>query len=244
MAFAVFGAGSLLVALTVFPLLNCFSRTQRDREIRAQRLIHLSFLLFLRFTEALGLIRVTRRDMNRLRDGAPCVVVANHPTLIDVVLLIGSLPQADCVVKQGVWRNPFLRRVVATAGYIPNDTGRGFVDTCVSRLRDGRLVLLFPEGTRSPQGHLGAFHRGAARIALKSGCDLVPVLITCEPPSLMKGQPWYKVPDRTIQLALQVEAPIRLPPEQEAPAGLAARRLTAELRTRFARKVAETDARA
>jgi 1-acyl-sn-glycerol-3-phosphate acyltransferase len=97
---------------------------------------------------------------------------------------------------------------------------------------------MFPEGTRSPAHALGPFHRGAARIALASGRDLTPVLVACEPPTLMRGQPWYEVPDRPFEYTLRVGDPIAVRPYLEALArgesrSRVARRLTAELREHF-----------
>lgn len=237
MAFAAFGAGALLVALVAFPILRFLpsSRGDSERKRRAQRVVHLTFRLFVWFMEALGLIRVTRLGTARLGSLAAALVVANHPTLIDVVLLIACMPQADCVVKRRAWSNVFLRGVVEGAGYIPNDEGPHLIDACVQRLRAGRSVLLFPEGTRSPEGGLGRFRRGAARIALESGCDLVPVVITCNPPTLMKGQKWYHVPDHTAHLVLAVEKLVATSRYRGSGVGdaRAVRRLTIDLRALY-----------
>ena len=81
------------------------------------------------------------------RDGL--LVLANHPTLIDVVCLISLLPNADCVVKRAVARNPFMRGPVRAAGYISNDDGAGLVDDCVAAVHAGGTLVIFPEGTRS-----------------------------------------------------------------------------------------------
>jgi 1-acyl-sn-glycerol-3-phosphate acyltransferase len=207
-AFAAFGLGALVVAGVMFPIL-LFRGGPRDvRERRAQYLVHRSFRIFVSFMTMLGLIRVSFTGLEHLRGRPAAVVVANHPTLIDVVLLIAAMPQADCVVKRAIRRNRFLRGVTTGAGYIPNSDGPELVDRCVSRLRAGRWVVLFPEGTRSPGGQLGSFRRGAAHIALTAGCDIVPVVITCDPPTLMKHQPWYDVPDRRVRLTVTVGAPI------------------------------------
>jgi 1-acyl-sn-glycerol-3-phosphate acyltransferase len=167
-----------------------------------------------------------------LRGPGPRLVVANHPTLIDVIAIIACMPQADCVVKGAHWRNPLMRAIVRGADYIPNTDGDGLVSTCVERLREGRSLLLFPEGTRSPEGRLGAFHRGAAHIALRSGCDVLPVTIRCDPPAFTKGARWHDVPDRIIELTVEVRDPFpvpeRLPSLPETP--LAARRMTVALR--------------
>ncbi|PYN20349.1 MAG: 1-acyl-sn-glycerol-3-phosphate acyltransferase [Candidatus Rokuibacteriota bacterium] len=166
-------------------------------------------------------------------------VHANHPTLIDVVLLLTRLPQADCIVKTAARRNPLMRRIVTGAGYLANDDGDALVDACADRIGRGRSVVLFPEGTRSPRGGLRRFQRGAAHIALKSGCPIVPVVITCRPPTLLKGQAWHDVPDRTARFVLRVEEPIDparyLGAETTLP--VAARRLTADLQMLYERRL-------
>jgi len=152
---------------------------------------------------------------------------------------VGSLmPQLDCVVKREAWSNPFMRGVVMAAGYIPNDAGESLVDRCVERIEQGCSLLVFPEGTRSPEGGLGVFQRGAAHAALRSGRPLLPVSIRCEPPTLMRGQKWYEVPPRRMRFSIDVGEPIA-PPALSAgePRGLAARRMTAELRDFFAKRL-------
>lgn len=232
LAFAVFGLGSLIFGLVGFPCLRLIPGTAQQKEFRAQRLVHLGFRLFAWFMERLGLIRVLCIGTDRLRGPGPRLVIANHPTLIDVVLLIACMPQADCIVKQAHWRSHLMRRIVMGAGYIPNQEGDALVDICVNRLRQGRSLLLFPEGTRSPQRQLGPFRRGAAHIALRSGCDLVLVVIRCDPPTLMKGTKWYDVPDRTAQLTIEVGDPfvVREHIKAQADCPLAARTLTAKIR--------------
>jgi 1-acyl-sn-glycerol-3-phosphate acyltransferase len=208
-AFALFGLGALVISLVGLPILQLTSRRPGVLRRRVQALIHHAFRLFAWYMSLTGLIRVTWVGRERLRE-RPILVIANHPTLIDVVLLVAAMPQADCIVKTAAERHLLLRRLVKGAAYIPNDRPEAIITAGTQSLRQGRSLLLFPEGTRSPSGRLGPFHRGAARIALRSGTDLVPVVITCSPPTLMKGQPWYDVPERTAHLTLTVKDPIRV----------------------------------
>lgn len=237
LAFVVFGAGALVVAFVLIPLLRVLPDGRRDPTIRVQSVVHHGFRWFERFMSILGLIHVSRVGFDRLQGGGPRLVIANHPTLIDVVLLGASLPQADCIVKKAAWRNRYLRGVAAAAGYLPNDEGEELVEACVSRLRRDRTLLMFPEGTRSPRRRLGRVQRGAAHVALRSGVPLLPVVITCDPPMLMKGQPWYDVPERTAHLTLAAQEPIE--PAAFAAARLstpaAARRLSREIEAAFLR---------
>ena len=238
-AFLTFGIGAIVVAAVVWPLRLLPRRTDARREVQAQRVVHGAFRLFAWWMATLGLVRVSWIGAERLRGRGPRLIVANHPTLIDVVLLLTRLPQADCIVKTAARRNPFMRRIVTGAGYLANDDGDALVDACADRIGRGRSVVLFPEGTRSPRGGLRRFQRGAAHIALKSGCPIVPVVITCRPPTLLKGQAWHDVPDRTARFVLRVEEPIDparyLGAETTLP--VAARRLTADLQMLYERRL-------
>jgi 1-acyl-sn-glycerol-3-phosphate acyltransferase len=205
--FATFGVGALVIAGIAFPFVAWRSEASEARERIAQRLIQRSFAFFVRLGTALHLFEVRKTGIDCLAHG-PSLVVANHPTLLDAVFLISHMPQADCIVKSEVWRNPFLRHVVRIAGYIPNGEGPQVVDSCVERLRAGRSVVLFPEGSRSPEGGLRPFKRGAAHIALRSGCPITLVFLTCTPPALKKGQPWWAVPDRKLLITMDVESPV------------------------------------
>jgi 1-acyl-sn-glycerol-3-phosphate acyltransferase len=237
LAFVSFGVGAIVVALIVSVL-------PRDalggrREMRTQRVVHRAFRLFAWWMTCLGLMRVSWVHPERLRRQGPRLFVANHPTLIDVVLLIARLPQADCIVKTAARRNPLMRRIVTRAGYLANDQGDALVEACADRIARGRSVVLFPEGTRSPRGSLRRFQRGAAHIALKSGCPIVPIVITCRPRTLLKGQPWHDVPDRRAHWVLRVGDPIDparyLNTETTLP--VAARRLTADLQALYERRL-------
>ena len=238
-AFFTFGVGAIVVAAIVWPLRLRLGGTSARREVAVQRVVRAAFRLFAWWMTSLGLLRVSWIGADRLRGTAPRLVVANHPTLIDVVLLLAQLPQADCIVKTAARRNPFMRSIVTAAGYLANDHGDAVVDACAERIARGRSVVLFPEGTRSPRGGLRRFQRGAAHIALKSGCPIVPVVITCRPPTLLKGQPWHDVPDGRACFVLRVGEPID-PAEYldaETTVPVAARRLTAYLQTLYERRL-------
>jgi 1-acyl-sn-glycerol-3-phosphate acyltransferase len=243
LAFGAFGLGAIALAGLVLPLGLVTARTPAHRERRAQRLLHHAAALFIWFMTWLGLIRVRWIGLDKPADSAPRLIVANHPTLIDVVLLLAWLPQADCIVKSATRGNGFLRGLVSQAGYLSNDHGDAIVAACVARLREGRSVIVFPEGTRSPSTGLGAFQRGAAHIALMRGFPILPVLITCTPPTLGKGERWHEVPDHRVDFVVRAGSPIDPAPYlhggTHAPA--AARRLTADLRTYYETIVAHGD---
>ena len=222
-----------MLAFGLFPLVRLTTRNLREREERAQYLVHLAFRFHVRLMRAMSVCTVNVRGAERLREPGGQLIVANHPTLIDVVLLGSLMPQLDCLVKIGAWRNPFMRGVVNAAGYVPNDLGEAVVEACAARLREGRSLLLFPEGTRSLKGgELGAFQRGAAHVALQSGRPLRPLVIHCHPRFLTRGQHWYDVADRPMRFTIEVGEPIdpRKWTSEDDSRGVASRKLTAALR--------------
>jgi 1-acyl-sn-glycerol-3-phosphate acyltransferase len=242
--FAVFGIGAVCVACIGFPLVAWRQRGDA-RTLLAQRLIHRCFRLFERLGSVLGLFEVRDLGAERLRGGG-ALIVANHPSILDVVFLIARMPQADCIVKLGAWRNPFLRRIVQIAGYIANADGPAVVEACAARLRAGRSVIVFPEGTRSPVGGLRAFRRGAARVALQSQGLVVPVVIRCDPPALAKGQRWWGIQARRLVFTLDVDTPFHasdwIGPEGKTSTPRAARLLTSALSDYYATRIAHADA--
>lgn len=242
--FATFGFAALILACVAFPVI-AVSRRREARDLAAQRLIHRTFRAFERLGIALHLFEVHDLGAERLR-ASPGLVVANHPTLLDVVFLVARMPQADCIVKAEALRNPFLRPAVRIAGYVANADGPAMLAACAERLRAGRSVIIFPEGTRSPRGGLRPFKRGAARVALQSQGLVTPVAIRCDPPALGKHQRWWGISARKLVFTLEVGAPFHAT-DLIGSAGTAsnprtARRLTAALRARFEAKVAHADA--
>lgn len=236
-SFALFGLSGLLLAFVVFPVLCRFPGSQAVRERRCQAVVQRFFRGFLRFTEAIGVLRMQVSGAEALQEPGQ-LVVANHPTLLDAVFLMSLMPQADCVVKRATLANPFMRGVIRCTGYLSNDRGGELVDACVERLREGRSLLVFPEGTRSPAGGLGPFRRGASHVALASGKPLRTVVITCTPPALGRGQKWYDVPDERLEIRIDCRATFDPVPLARGAAsrGVAARRVTAALRDFYAKK--------
>lgn len=228
-----FSLGALLLSLLVFPFL--FLLPAKTRPKTARRIICHSFRLFLWLMQRLGLLKVDITDQEKLVSHHGCLVLANHPTLIDVIALIALMPDANCVVKQALWQHFFIGSVVKAANYISNDDPETLVAQCADDIAQGTPLIIFPEGTRSTPGRPLKFRRGAAYIAMHGKLPVIPVLIRCTPPTLTKGEKWYKIPPRKVLLQIRILDPIRI--DQWAtpgdPSGLAARQVTNRLEHYF-----------
>ena len=234
-SFALFGLGGLLLGGIVAPLLLLVVRHHRRRAALVRGAIHHLFRAFVAMMCALGLCRVEVRHRERLR-GRGLLILASHPSLIDVVILMALVRDADCIVKSALARNPFTRGPVRAAGYIFNDSGPGLIDDCVASLRAGNNLIIFPEGTRTPAGvALGKLQRGAANLAVRGELPITPVRITCEPRMLGKGIKWWRVPPTAGNFVIDVgeDMPTADHPAAEGAQALAARRLNDELARRL-----------
>lgn len=230
-AFASFGLGGLLLSLTAFPLLNLLVRDAERRARYAQWLVHKSFRLHVLYSTMFGVISVEVIGAEQLDKDRGTLVVANHPSLLDVVLLTSVMRRAQCIVKAEIWRNPFMCGVVTAAGYIRNDGDpEKLLEDCAAVLRAGNNLIIFPEGSRTVPGQPMKLQRGVANIALRAGAPIRIVSISCVPPSLMKGQKWYEIPRVRSHFTITVRGLIEIGNfMDDAERPIAARRLNAYL---------------
>jgi 1-acyl-sn-glycerol-3-phosphate acyltransferase len=225
--FVLFGVGALVISVTIFPLLRLSAWNSETARRRIQRGMQQIFTLYIEVMRVLGILTYEVHGVERLREQGR-LIVANHPTLIDVVLLVSLMPEVDCIVKRGLWRNPFLRWPVSWASYIPNSEGEELVEVCAASLQRGHSLLVFPEGTRTVPGRPMHMQRGAAHIALAADVEILPVTLTCTPSTLFKGNPWYRVPSRRFHMKVVVGEPVAVAQfrQEGESAARAARRLT------------------
>lgn len=227
---ALFAAGALLLALLLAPLIRLLPWSETRRRHLARHSIQRWVRLYVAIMRSLGLLTVEFDGVAALNQPG-VLVVANHPTLLDAVLLMSVMPNATFIVKAAMAHNPITCWIVALAGYIPNDeVGVELVEKAAAALRAGETLMIFPEGTRTEGDEL-TLKRGAANIALAAACPLLPVVIYCSPLTLRKREPWYHIPHRPPHFILRVLPPLELAAlvDPSQPPGLQARALTAAL---------------
>lgn len=228
---------SLGLSWIVVPVIRLASRDEDLSARRTQWFLHWISAFFLSLLRVTGLFRFELSQAGQLREPG-LLVIANHPTFIDALILIAQMPQAYCVVKKNFYRNPFFGPSARAAGYIPIEDGLAMVNTCARHIRKGRSVIIFPEGTRSPADGLGDFQRGAAHVALRSGCAPIPVTIRSHPATLYRNRPWWDVPPRRPTISIHAGEPLRLPPQEH---GAKSRSRVARAYTDLMRRYFEKD---
>jgi 1-acyl-sn-glycerol-3-phosphate acyltransferase len=211
LSFFLFGLGALVVGAVLLPLVRIVPAERTRKRARARAVMRGSLRLFVAQMSGSGGMTYEFRDLDRL--GRPAqLIIANHPSLIDVVFLLAFTRGAGCVVKQGLWRNPFTRAAVSLAEYITNDPTPVMMEAAAAALQENQTLIMFPEGTRTTPGGSFVFHRGAASIALRAARVITPVYIRCEPTTLTKAEPWYRIPPRRVHFSLHVGEDIDMRP--------------------------------
>ncbi|WP_161993698.1 lysophospholipid acyltransferase family protein [Muricoccus nepalensis] len=188
---AILGGGFLGWGLVAYPL--SFLLPPRLGRPLGRRVITAGFGGLLRLMERLGLVELDLAGIEPLRGARGLVVAPNHLAMLDVMLVVSRLPDTVCIMKAGLERNPALGGG-RLAGYIPNRDPRHVIAGATEALRAGANLLVFPEGTRSPDGSLGPFHPGFALIARRAGAPVQTVLIESNSRYLGKGWPIWRQP--------------------------------------------------
>ncbi|ASV57352.1 acyl-phosphate glycerol 3-phosphate acyltransferase [Lelliottia jeotgali] len=234
--FALFGVGGLLLSLVWFNLLLIVQRDRAKRRRLARRSISASFRFFMNVMRLTGVLDYRIDNLNALRSERGCLVIANHPTLIDYVILASVMPETDCLVKSALLRNPFVSGVIRAADYLINSEADTLLAASQQRLAQGDTLLIFPEGTRTRVGEAMTLQRGAANIAVRCNSDLRVVVIHCSEHLLDKKSRWYDVPPRKPFFTVDVRERVNIhdfydATEQEP--ALAARQLNRHLQHRL-----------
>ena len=151
-----------------------------------------------------GMLRLEGEALDALRDEPGLIVAANHPSMLDALMLVARLPKSACIMKASLMRNPFLGPGARLARYIRNDSPRGMVRLAVDDLRAGGQLVLFPEGTRTTEQPLNAFHSALTLISKRAEAPIQAVLIDTDSPYLSKGWPLWRLPPLPIVFTVRL----------------------------------------
>jgi len=214
-AFFFFWGGAVVLSWALCPVLTLTHSDELKRWRACQRVVMRAFRLFHGYMRVLRLVETVVEQDAMARPSEPLVVVANHPTLVDVTAILASYDNLCCVVKASLLENIFVGRLLRMCGHITASDGEPMSGAAVMqeaqrRLAAGISVLIFPEGSRSPRGEMRSFHRGAFELAMRSGVPLWPLVVTCNPPALSKGLPIWKHPVHMARQRIRPDACFRL----------------------------------
>jgi len=197
------------VALLAWPLLP------RERGKRIGRAgISFGYAAFWWLARRSGLLRMDASALDALATERGLIVAANHPSLLDALMLVARLPRSVCIMKASLMRNPFLGPGARLAGYVHGESGAAIVRLAVRELRDGGQIVMFPEGTRSTRRPMNPLRPGFTTIAKLAPAPVQTVFIETASPYLGKHWPLWRLPPLPIEFRVRLGR--RFAPQDDA----------------------------
>jgi 1-acyl-sn-glycerol-3-phosphate acyltransferase len=160
--------------------------------------------------------RLDLHDIDSLKGGPPVILAPNHPCLIDALLILSRHPNIVCVMKSALMRNVFLGSGSRLARYVRNDSSRHMVKESVAHLREGGVLLLFPEGTRTTRAPINSLVGSVGLIAKHANVPVQTLVIETDSPYLSKGWPLFRRP--ALPITYRVRLGKRFDPPSDVPA--------------------------
>ncbi|PWJ58553.1 1-acyl-sn-glycerol-3-phosphate acyltransferase [Dyadobacter jejuensis] len=123
-------------------------------------------------------VRKNLEGLQEIDPQRPVLFIANHSSFLDILLTIMINPRLVLMVKGWVYKSPFFGPIIRYAGYLYSDNGpEKNLQQARALIEDGYSILIFPEGTRSSNGAMGRFHKGAFHLATELNIPIQPILI-------------------------------------------------------------------
>ena len=209
LCFTIFGIGGFLIGTVIFPLTLLIVPKKNQRFVLINT-VHYSWKIFVFIMSFFRLIKVKVENKKKVKNLKGHVIVANHPSLIDIVLLISIVPNSVCIVKGKLASNFFMKHIIRKIYIVNNFDPNVLLDDTVKAINEGYNFIIFPEGTRTPlEGNTNVtLHRGFAQAAIYANAPILPIKIKTSPRILTKSQKWYDVGSKISKYDIEFLADI------------------------------------
>jgi 1-acyl-sn-glycerol-3-phosphate acyltransferase len=179
-------------------------------------MVSFGFRTYLAVLELTGLVKCDLTALDSLNGERSVIIAPNHPSLIDVVLIVSRLPNVVCIIKATLWDQFIFGGSARLAGYISNISQARLIVDAARELEAGNHLLIFPEGTRTIDNDLRPFKAGFALISKRSCAPVQSVLIDINHPFLSKERPLLEKPQFPLILRARL-AERFMPPNEIRP---------------------------
>ncbi len=177
----------------------------------SRRLIRWGFRAYLAVLRGVCLVRLDTRELDTLGHDESLIVIANHPSLLDAVILLASLPNATCVLKASLLNNPLFGVGARMAGYVSNADPRQMVADSCRELQDGAHFILFPEGGRTRDFPLSPLGSACIVLSKQSGVPMQAVILEFSTPYLGKHWGLFTPPQLPLVIRARLGRRIAVP---------------------------------
>lgn len=225
----------LYFSLVIVPILKVATRLNPDFRNVPYRFARYFYRSLIWLLEALGAISITEfSGSQNLNLHEPCIYVSNHRTMLDILIYLTRIHNATALIKAGPsrrvvsdtsetptertrmpgWWSPFISSALGLLGYIKMPAEKSdmeglaqTIEECRAALKNGRSIIIFPEGTRSKTGRLHPFLVLPFKLAVEENVPIVPLILHNTLPLIPKGSIWFDIPER-VEIRIKVLEPI------------------------------------
>ena len=192
-SFFVFGLGAALLNFFVFPFI-------KNNKTLCSDIIHYTWKFFVYFMMILGLFTLDIKNLSKIENK---VIVATHPSFIDIVILIALIPHSTCFVKKELAYNPILKNLVNSI-FITNEVDLEELKSESKKMLDlGFNVIIFPSGIRHRRNEFPKIKKGASLIALNANKNIVPIRFFSNNDFMFINQPFYEVGEKRVTFEIE-----------------------------------------
>ena len=207
LSFLIFGVGASILNFTVVPLAKYFVKKEELLDFYSN-MVHKTWRFFVKWLCFIGLIRLDIKNLDELVNIKNKIIVATHPSFIDVVILIALIPKTTCIVKESLGKNPIISNIVNTI-FITNDTDLDDLKIQTKKMLDSEFnLIIFPSGTRHKEYEFPKIKKGASTIAVNSGKNIVPIKFYADGDFLFINQPVWAADKKVVTFTIEKLAEI------------------------------------
>lgn len=162
------------------------------------------FKLFLGGCSTFGLMHLDLQALDKLNTEKGIIIAPNHPSMVDVFLVLSRIKNASCLMKASLWNNVLLGSGARLAGYVRNDSITKMIRNSIIELESGGNLLIFPEGTRTVSAPINRLKAGVGLISAKAQVPVQTVLLLTDSPYVSKHWPIWKAPPFPVRFKATV----------------------------------------
>ena len=171
-----FFIGTVIMGMPFYGALVLLVRNGAKRRYILRNTVRMTNRIFILSGAILGCFRVKCDELNKIAPLKGAIIIANHPSLIDALILTSRFGPSACVMVKKSLLHGFMRSLILNLGYANNESP---FEELQKKLADGDSLILFPEGTRTKNYEKMSFHRGAANLACRLDFPIYTIFIDC-----------------------------------------------------------------
>ncbi len=194
-AIALIAVGALFITYFIFPFNKDISEKYKT--------LKKSWELYIVILKKLGIMNVTSNDFDKIRNIKNSIIVSNHTSLLDIVILMSIIPDSTCFVAEKLARNPFFKGIINTLFIVEGQPLEEWLFDACNKIDNGLNIIIFPMGHRHTKEEFPRIRRGASMLAYKSKRDIVVLNVDATYGFLQRHKPAYDAGDDVVVFDLK-----------------------------------------